>query len=185
MWEAHEEYDDYFLWLCGIINLDFDRYSTLIYILQDMDFVWVLDRDSGRSSDGLALREEYYHQTFDDWVMLWEKSCTVLEALIGLARTMDAMLIDENTSDRTRVWFWEFIRNLGLKKYTNQYIETLFVEEREFDIQSIVMVWMNRDFDVDGTGSVFPLKNPRRDQREETMIYQLNSYILENYAFDE
>lgn len=174
-----EEYDGYFIWLCSLVDTDMSRYSELLYRLHDTDFVWCLDRDDGRAADGLALREEYCSiDIWNDWVMLMEKPCSVLEALIGLARRMDDMLSDDMVTNHVRVWFWEFIKNLGLKRYSNIVVS---ICDADFDIQMILSRWMNREFDFDGSGSLFPLDEPCADQREKTIIYQLNAYVLEKY----
>ena len=175
-----DEYDEYFLWLCELVNADMDRYSELLFQLHDMDFFWVLELDSSRATEGLALREEWYGlNPYADWIMFLEKECSVLEALIGLARRMESMLSDLNTGDRTRVWFWEMIRNLGLKKYTNTKMAGEF--GAILDIQMVIDNWLNRDFDDGGWGSVFPLDNPTCDQRERSMIYQLYDYLFEKH----
>ena len=175
-----DEFDDYFLWLCDLINADMNVYSEILFQLHDTDFVWALELDSSRAKDGLELRKEYYDICHDDWVMLMDKDCSVLEMLIGLARRMDDMLVDDNTSTRVPIWFGEMFENLGLKKYTNTFL-WFELEEDFYDIQEILRIWMHRDFEPDGVKSVFPLRNPTRDQRERTIVYQMNDYVFENY----
>lgn len=182
-----DEFDGYFLWLCDIINADLETYSELLFELYDSDFVWCMELDESRASEGLDLRKEYCDKNigFDtDWVMLMEKPCSVLEALIALSRRMDYMLIEDNTSERIAVWFWEMIENLGLKKYTNTVI-WLGGDDDRYDIWTILNRWMNREFSEDGSGSPFPLREAYADQREKTMVYQMNAYVLENYIFEE
>jgi hypothetical protein len=179
-----DEFDGYFLWLCELVNADMDNYSELMYELHNTDFYWCIDLDASRASEGLELRKEYcdinkYFNT--DWVMLMDKPCSVLEALISLARRMDDMLIEDNTSERVAVWFWEMVKNLGLKKYTNTVI-WIGQDDDRYDIQEILRIWMSREFAADGSGSPFPLRYPAHDQCERTLVYQLNDYILENYV---
>ena len=177
-----EDYDGYFLWLCHLVSADMTRYSELLWNLYDMDFVWVLDIDASRSIDGLDLRKEYFDLfPEEDWVMLMEKSCSVFEMLIALSRRIDGVLGDVNTGDRTRVWFWEMIRNLGLKSYSNIRLEYDETGEELIDIQIILSRWMNREFDEDGKGSVFPIKEPMHNQRERSIVYQMYDYLMENY----
>lgn len=178
-----DDYDGYFLWLCGLVNADMTRYSELLFRLHDMDFLWILDQDESREAEGLMLREEYLRLTYgeEDWVMLMDKRCSVLEALIPLARRMSDALTEDNSGDTTRVWFWEFIKNLGLKTYSNIRLEYEDGEDDLIDIQMIVHRWLNREFDWDGEGSIFPLKNSAHDQRERTIIYQMYDYIFENF----
>lgn len=174
---SENDYDDYFLWLCSLVDADMNRYGELLWRLHDMDFSWILDRDDGRAEDGLALRKEYVEITYDDWVELWERPCTVLEALIGLAIRMDDILISDDVSNRVRIWFWEFISNLGLKRYVNANLQ---YDSDFYDVQRIIDRWLSRSFDFDGYGSPFPLSESYKDQRKETMIYQMNFYITDH-----
>lgn len=177
----YDDFDDYLLWLCNLVDADLNRYSTLMFILHDTDFVWCLERDDGRAADGLALREEFCREDIsNDWVAYMEKPCSVLEALIGLSRRMDDILTDESSSNRVRVWFWEMLVNLRLKQYTDWKIFDSSKDD-PYDIQTILLRWMNREFARDGYGSPFPLRNASADQREKTMIYQMNAYVLERY----
>ena len=187
MKQAPDEFDEYFIWLCCLVNADLDLYSELMFYLHDTDFQWCLELDSSRAKEGLELREEFYeanrYYSDCDWVMLMDKPCSVLEALISIARRMDDMLIDDDTSERVAVWFWEMIKNLGLKRFT----DILLMRGNEddyYDMEEILARWMNRDFEPDGTGSIFPLREASCDQRERTIVYQLNDYILENYLED-
>lgn len=181
MTQAHNEYDDYFLWLCDLVNADLDRYSELLFHLHDTDFVWCLELDESRANEGLDLRKEYYELCGDDWVMLMEKSCSVLEMLIALARRMDDMLVEDYTSSRVPVWFWEMVKNLGLKKFTD-FAFLNATDDDLYEFEMILHVWMHREFEFDGEGSLFPLRNCGSDQRDATIIMQLNEYVLENYV---
>lgn len=177
-----EDYDGYFLWLCSLVNADMTRYSELLWTLHEMDFVWILELDESRSVDGLDLRREYFELCPDeDWIIVLEKGCSVLEMLIALARRIEGVLGDINTGDRTRVWFWEMLRNLGLKPYSNIRLEYDEDGSELMDVQLILSKWMNREFDIDGTGSIFPLMNPVHNQLERSIVYQMYDYLIENY----
>lgn len=188
-----EDYDEYFLWLCALVNADMDRYSELLWELHDTDFVWILDIDASRAVDGLELRKTYYALTGEDWIEFWEHNCTVLEMLVALAQRMEGSMGDVNTGDRTRVWFWEMIRNLGLKPFDNTHLmyggyiredgvcRMINTDEELMNVKIILVNWMNRDFDIYGNGSPFPLRYPAYDQRERSIVYQMYDYICENY----
>lgn len=184
MQQATDEFDGYFLWLGSLVDADWDRYSELLYALYSMDFIWCLEQDESRATEGLMLREEYHSLAQDDSVMLMDKPCSVLEALIPLARRMDDMLIDDYTGNRTRVWFWEFIRNLGLKKYNNDRLLHKLETDDDYDIQATIMKWLEREFEYNGKGSIFPLKESSCDQRSKTLIYQMYDYCFENYLVE-
>lgn len=163
---------DYVDWLAALVDIDLARYEELIDTLAEMDFIYVLELDASRCADGLRLREEFFDidPLAGEWIRMMDKPASVLEVLIGIARRFDDILIDEDVGDRTRLWFWEFIKNLGITQFST-----------EFDIQMIIERWMNREFDENGNGSIFPIKRDPHDQRERSIIYQMSSYIFEKY----
>ena len=174
-----DDFDGYFLWLCSLVNADMDRYSELLFCLHDIDFSWCIDQDSGRAEEGLNLRNEYYTLSnyTADWVMLMDKPCSVLEALIPIAKRMSDMLEGDNSGDTTRVWFWKFLENLKLKKFNNVFVQ--HDENSDYDIKIAVINWLNREFEFDGTGSIFPLKHPKYDERNRTIVYQMYDYFFD------
>ena len=179
-------YGQYFDWLCDIINLRPGTYDILIQTLYAIPFTWVLDLDSNRAEDGLILRGDF-HDECGYIEKLDDKPCSVLEALIGIARKMDYILDDDDKGDRTRIWFWEMISNLSLNTYSDSYLDHDGSShwDKINDIFKICDQWMDRRFDYTGRGSPFPLYTPYRDQRGLQIIDQLNDYILENYIIDD
>jgi hypothetical protein len=97
---------------------------------------------------------------------------------------MDYLLDDDDRGDRSRIWFWELIKNLKLDKFTDAFIEKSGFSAIE-DIDEIVRKWLDRDFGMNGWGSPFPLWYPRADQRKLQMIDQMNAYLLENYVSED
>lgn len=178
-----EYVDSYFDWLCELINLRYDQYEILIRELYSIDYIWVRPLDSDRAEDGLILRKTYHSsQGFSG--SLDDKPCSVLEVLITLAQAMNFILDDDDRGDRTRIWFWELIKNLGLTDFTN-----VKIEQSSYSILNTVRyiceIWMLRQFQYDGRGSPFPLRHPYEDQRSLDMVRQLNAYVLENYITDD
>lgn len=169
--------DDYFVWLCANVQAT-ERYTELLMELYFTEFTVLMELDDSRVVEGLMLREEFYNlDRTADWVMFMNAPCTVLEALIAMARRLDDLTTDENCGDRTRVWFWDMIGNLGLKQFSNSaYEQYPDVQNTVFDI---LKVWMDREFESDGKGSPFPLERPKCDQRTRTMMYQMYDYIEE------
>ena len=176
---------EYFNWLCDLIHLPEEYYSILIYELHCIEFHWILDYDSNRSYDGFVLRYGFAGNGGAEVEDPTGKSCTVLEALIGLAQRMDYILDDDDKGDRTRLWFWEMIDNLVLSKYgDDSFVEPYGRDlDRLNEIHDICERWMNREFDYDGYGSPFPLNNPREDQRNLDMMRQMNAYIMEKHMY--
>lgn len=182
------ESEAYFDWLCDKINLPEGSYDILIRELYSMEYYWVIGLDENRAEDGYVLRG-YFHNADGSTALdtLRDKPCSVLEMLIGLAQKMDYLLSDDGRGDRTRIWFWEMIGNLGLDKYYDACFEEPFGKDmsRIGEIHDICNKWMGRRFTYRGYGSPFPLAAPHRDQREQQLIDQMNDYILENYIVDD
>ena len=178
--------EKYFSWLCELINLDIDKYELLIRELYNIQFFWILELDSDRQYDGIVLRGECGEE-YVGIDKLHDKPCSVLEVMISLARDMNDILDDEDRGDRTRIWFWEMISNLGLDEFTNECLDGEYGAGLVYfnDIQKICNTWLSRKFDYNGRGSPFPLNHPHDDQRKLDMIRQLNAYILENYIVND
>ena len=175
----------YFNWLCDLINLDEGQFDILIYELHSIMFEWVLPFDANRSYDGFVLRyryDEYSNSVIDDPT---GQHCTVLEALIALSEKMDYILDDEDRGDRARLWFWEMVDNLGLCEYSNSTFIDPFGRDlsRLNEIHHICDIWMHREFEYNGEGSPFPLKNPQEDQRDLDLIRQMNAYVMEKHMY--
>ena len=177
---------EYLNYLCNLVNVRPGLFDILIEELFNLDFYWTdeVPLDFNRGEDGLILRSGFYGDDGSDGTeSLGGKDCSVLEALIGLAEKMNYLLDDDDRGDRTRIWFWEFIHNLGLDDFTDEVLENDLATFNEID--AIVMNWLNRDFDASGLGSPWPLEKPFRDQRKLQMMDQLNDYVLERYVIND
>lgn len=147
-------------------------YWKLFKILYTKEFVWIVPNDDNRIEDGKDLRIEFLERRqidqadIDrDWMML---ECSMLELLVGISRRLAFL-----TSDKPYIWFWEMLENIGLSKYNdNEHIPRELVEEKLDRV-----IW--RTYNFNGRGGLFPLRRPRKDQRDVEIWYQLNSYILE------
>lgn len=164
--------NEYFLWLLNRIridDIDLDDYMVLMAYLYEYDFFWVLELDANIAARGLDLRYE-----FDPYMDLGMKNCSVLEMLVALAWYWEHdITYDFQIGDRSGLWFWTMIENLGLLSYHNQ----IFDEEA---VSGKLVYWLERRFEYDGTGSPFPLKNPHRDQRNLIIWLQVNDFVMEN-----
>lgn len=151
----------------------FSKYSKLFEILHRIEFTWIIDRDDNREADGIDLREdynipiEYTNEECNNFMNHW---CSVLEMMIGLAIRVDYEIIGDPSEEHPEHFFMKMIRNLDLLRLK---------EERT--IIKIVNIWLNREFERNGRGSPFPVRNDRRDQRKLEIWDQMNSYISENY----
>ena len=175
----------YFSWLCDIIKVEQEdrSYWQLAYDLFRMIFTSYVDHDENRAYDGLELRYEFLREMDYPKYTDIPGECSVLEMMIALARRMDFETVDPycyDESDRTSYWFWEMIDNLGLTSFDDKSYEDL---DGEVYVDSIIETFLERRYLEDGTGGLFPLKNPYEDQRDVELWYQMSAYLMENDAY--
>lgn len=145
-------------------------YWTLFRQLYTKEFIWFVPNDDNRAEDGRELRYEFaadegLHHVDPAWLSL---ECSVLEMLIALSRR--ASFEDGRPA---KVWFWIFLRNLGLDAYTDR----SRYERR--DVDEVLESVIHRRYDRNGNGGIFPLYNPAKDQRRVELWYQLCEYLLQ------
>jgi len=169
--------DQYLEWLYGQIgsirNNDPARaYWELAKQLYRTRFTWSVYYDDNRAEDGKCLREEFLHVMdfdileSDPWLT---EDCTVLEMLIALSRRA-AFESSEEAGD----WFWKMIDNLEIR-----YPDQVYSNQVQMDVAHKLNVFLNRQYQRNGDGGLFPLRNAKRDQRKIEIGFQLEAYLLE------
>lgn len=165
----------YFTWLysrvCSATNKNPRRsYWGLLRLLYKTEYRWQkISMDENRAEDGRDLRlsflRQYSDQSMDvDWM---ELPCSFLEFLIALS---DRAAFESSLSRST--WFWTMLDNLGLATHNDISFKSEIAERR-------LQICMDREYDEDGIGGLFPLDQPMIDQRYVEVWYQLAAYILE------
>ena len=169
MFYYDEVTDDYFYWLLNIIsNGHEDSYIQLLRQLFDTAFVYSLERDANRAHDGLDLRDKYLYEM--DMDVEYSSPCSVLEMMVALAIRCEAdVMYDPYIGDRTNVWFWLMIENLGLSDMNDRSYD-------RFKVKTTLIDFMNRNYDTDGKGSLFYVPGSKGMEREE-IWYQMNTFL--------
>ena len=138
-------------------------------------FTWVIPRDANRSEDGKELRRQFINECdIQDVEVNWlQIECSVLEMLIGLACRASFESFGEPGN-----WLWKFFENLGIEVYNDHYYNNDVVEE----VDAIIQRLLDRTYEQNGVGGVFPCNNARTDQTQIELWTQLQGYLLEgNY----
>lgn len=165
----------YFNWLISIVCEPKDRkkYSILLEKLYETEYRWVISRDECRAADGIALRDR-----FDgDGYVPFNQKCSVLEMLVALAwRCETDYMGDLTREDRTSEWFWVMIHNLELDFMDDKHYD-------EYEVDEILDIWMTNDYEFDGKGGLFYIKDIFRDMRKEEIWVQMMWFI--NYFREE
>lgn len=134
------------------------------------EFAWIIPNDDNRMEDGKELRRDFIRETnLDEPNPQWmDLGCSFLELVIGLSRHLAF-----NAGGESYYWFWRMIDNIGLNGFT----DARRYSQRKVDDVMDNVIW--RQYEPDGTGGFFPLKEPDRDQRGVELWYQLSAYVLE------
>lgn len=166
----------YFNWLCAKVMMLENPTPSLTFWkllreLHNTEFVWLVPNDDNRVQDGLDLRPEFLTQASlerdEDFL---HTACSVFEMLIAFARR-----IEFDTDEPLQDLFWMFVENLGLKEFN----DAVFDDVDPFVISDILTNFIWRTYEPDGRGGMFPLHEPKRDQRKVEIWYQYCDYAME------
>jgi hypothetical protein len=147
-------------------------YWELAKQLYSMPFTWVIPDDANRAERGKELRQDFIREcNVEDIEINWlHIDCSVLEMLVSLACRASFESWGEPGD-----WFWKFVDNLGLKGYNDAVYSKAIMQE----VDAVVRRWLDREYEKDGVGGLFPRKDATLDQRQINIWYQLQGYLLE------
>lgn len=172
-----EKKTSYFDWLYSHIEEPgMPNRRNFVSDLNMVEFRSFIPNDDNRATDGIQLREEYAESVGETAVS--GKGCTLLEMLIALAVRMDFQISTKESGNQTAKLFWEMIGNLRLKQYGTRDNQTL---QKKIYNGTLIKKFIDRRYLGDGFGGIFPLKEPKKDQRDVELWYQMQRYIAENY----
>ena len=171
----HELNDLYFDWMYRLVCKKPRSYRKLFKQLHEIDFYYLIPMDGNRAEDGVDLRYRFgYEEAFDDHAIasyLDDRPCSVLEMMIALAiRCEEHIMDDPDIGDRTDIWLWDMIRNLGLD----------FMSDNRYDpeyVDTVIGRFLNRDYGRDGRGGLFVIDDNRCDMRSMEIWYQMCAYL--------
>lgn len=171
-------YDIYYDWLLDkVMYYDMRSagrdYSLLLKHLHAIQFVPVLDKDRNRVEDG-----KYMRFIFGEESAFWDEikgSCTFLEMLVGLAYRIHEDIFEIDVDASLARWFWTMLENCGLDIYTNDAFD-------EAEIDEICRKIIERCYEFDGNGGLFPLVKTSQDQRKVEIWYQMQAYMIEKFG---
>ena len=128
--------EDYYNWLLSFIEddeHDLNDYSSLLWELFNFEFYEIVRNDSNRVADGLALRNRFSEEIGEHLYFVIDElpeGCSCLEMMIALAiRLEENILRDPDKGDRTSLWFWVMVENLGLIDEVDDNFDRDFVRD--------------------------------------------------------
>jgi hypothetical protein len=180
----------YFKWLYNLVGNQGRSYLKLCKVLHDKDYRWFVPNDDNRCEDGLSLRDLFIEEnrldeSHTEVRYFLKGTCTMFELLVALARRINLIMDEVNsTDDNTSKWFWELLHNLGLDKFPdNSSRDTRLDPVQEAEIDDILEKVLDRTYDFDGRGSLFPLKKRHpKDMAKVEIWYQMMLWLDENYG---
>ena len=169
--------NEYFEWLYyTVCENRFSKHTDfrkLLRYLHSIEFTYTIPNDGNRAKKGENLR----------WVFSWENNydyeeiekyltgpCSMLEMLVSVAISCEEIMDDPQIGNRTGQWFWNMIVNLGLGSMIDSRFDKEYVDE-------VVRRFLNRQYDPDGTGGLFTIRNCDVDLRTVEIWYQLCWYL--------
>lgn len=173
--------DQYFAWLYKSIGSVSTRNPTrshwgLARQLYQKPYFWSVPNDDNREQDGKDLRYEFITEcdlghVDQDWLDL---ECSMLEMLIALSRHVSDQSFGASQGSAID-WFWKLMDNVDLRKYTDSHYGVRDIPAINRVLNSV----MERKYNRNGVGGLFPLQEAHADQRRIELWYQMSSYLLE------
>lgn len=170
----------YFEWMyqivCGSRQFSARRpYYKLMRHLYEVPFTYFYGNDGDRAADGVHLRyrfgDENRYKDYEIANELDQKPCSVLEMMVALAlRCEESIMTDPDIGNRTPQWFWEMISSLQLDSMTDYVYDENLVDSK-------LTKFMSREYDKDGAGSLFYVKDSPVDMRTTEIWYQMCRYL--------
>ena len=177
--------NDYFDWMCELVcdgkRYKQSNYQRLLRYLHDKEFVYIIEMDGNRAEDGVDLRYRVAYEHRLDWTVvrtyLDDKPCSVLEMMVALSVRCEEHIMDNPAiGNRTGQWFWGMVANLGIKSATDDKFNETVVNRK-------IEQFLNREYDPNGRGGLFVVRDCKYDLRTVEIWCQMNWYLSE--AFDE
>lgn len=171
--------NEYFDWMYDLVcdskyvkNLSFRKLLSRLY---DLEFTYIIANDGNRAEDGINLRYRFgYLYKYEDYIIasyLDDKPCSVLEMIVALSIKCEENIMDDfDSGDRTAEWFWTIMKNLGFYA----------MDDKNFDrhyVDSAIDILLNREYEPNGKGGLFTIKNCHRDLRSVEIWYQMCWYL--------
>jgi hypothetical protein len=175
----------YFNWLYNQVVGVWDVNSPVSYIgvcthLHAIEFDDRVPNDDNRRKEGEELRDEFIAahseiieiEEYTELVGLGRAS--LFEMLIALARRADYIV-----EVGPRTWFKSFLDNLGLTRYN----DARHRPQDDVRIERILRTFNQRTYSRTGKGGLFPLKDPKSDQRSTELWFQMAAFMRENELY--
>lgn len=172
--------NEYFEWLYNLVCenrcSEASSFRKLLMYLHGVEFIFSIPMDENRAINGVELRwryiceQGYPRDILDDL----DGPCSVLEMMIALCFKCEDFMDDPDIGDRFTQWFWHMIVSLGLGP----------MDDRSFNknkVGAIIDRFLSRNYEPDGRGGLFTIRNCDSDLRQVEIWRQMCWYLDEYY----
>ena len=180
----NEVRNTYFQWLYNWMSGERHHYDVsfkrLLMQLHDTEFTYTIRNDQNRAEDGMNLRYRFaksgvIDEPVDYILECLVGPCSVLEMMVALAKRCENDYMDDpEYGDRTAQWFWAMITNLDLGNMIDDWYDKNRVDRT-------IRRFLNREYDRDGRGGLFRVRNSTVDMRTieiwSQMFYFLDTFV--------
>ena len=171
-------------WLTTLVNTPGPTYKNVCNMMFDQEFLVLVAGDENRVEDGYAMRDEFVDTTgvvqdYDRQVRTLYHGPNVLEVVVGLARRISNMDYDPEWPDKTGQWFHVMCENLGLQTFPDY----SWVASDRIVVNMKLRNLVERRYDKNGRGGLFPLKVASEDQTKVQIWTQMNTWYA-TYAME-
>lgn len=167
--------EQYFNWMYDMVfTKRAPSYVRLLRYLNRQEFTYNIRLDGNRADDGLYLRYRFKqenHLRAVDVDRCLAGKCSVLEMMVALCLRIEEDIMDDPVKgNRIHKWFHVMLKSLGLLDMDDAYFDERYADK-------VITRFLNREYEPNGAGGLFRIKDCPYDLRSVEIWYQMCWYF--------
>lgn len=167
--------EQYFNWMYDMVfTKRAPSYVRLSRYLNSQEFTYNIRLDGNRADDGLYLRYRFKqenHLRAVDVDRCLTGKCSVLEMMVALCLRIEEDIMDDPVKgNRIHKWFHVMLKSLGLLDMDDAYFDERYADK-------VITRFLNREYEPNGAGGLFRIKDCPYDLRSVEIWYQMCWYF--------
>ena len=163
--------EQYFNWMYDMV---FTKRAPSYVRLLSQEFTYNIRLDGNRADDGLYLRYRFKqenHLRAVDVDRCLTGKCSVLEMMVALCLRIEEDIMDDPVKgNRIHKWFHVMLKSLGLLDMDDAYFDERYADK-------VITRFLNREYEPNGAGGLFRIKDCPYDLRSVEIWYQMCWYF--------
>ena len=164
--------EQYFNWMYDMVFTK--RAPSYVRLLNSQEFTYNIRLDGNRADDGLYLRYRFKqenHLRAVDVDRCLTGKCSVLEMMVALCLRIEEDIMDDPVKgNRIHKWFHVMLKSLGLLDMDDAYFDERYADK-------VITRFLNREYEPNGAGGLFRIKDCPYDLRSVEIWYQMCWYF--------